>query len=285
MLFDLRSPKRRRFIQVTFGTLAAVFAISFVFFGVGSEVQGGFADIFTSGGGDTGQEDAIEDAEERLETNPNDAAALAELVQARFQSGTSRIEIDEETGEQRITSEAEQDLLAAADAWDRYLKLTGNQADPSTALLAVQTFATLAQGKLSEAAGGTGPEALTDAEASLANWKGAADAQRVVASQRGDADSFSTLATLLFSAGEFEQGRRAADRAVAAAKGNQGTQIRRQLDQAEQQARQITAAIADFRQQLAQAGAGAPGGENPLSEVGGGGLSGGGLGGGGLSTP
>jgi len=281
MLFDLRSPKRRRFIQVTFGALAAVFAISFVFFGIGSEVGGGFADVIGQGGGNAGQDDAIEDAEEKLEANPNDTAALAELVQLRFQVGTSKIEIDEETGQQRITSEAENDLLASADAWDRYLKLTGQQADPSTALLAVQTFATLAQGKLTEAAGGTGQEALTDADSSLTNWQGAADAQRVVANQRADAESLSTLASLLFSAGEFEQGQKAAQRAVAAAKGNQAAQVRKQLDQAESEARQINNAIDSFRKQLAQAGAGTGGEENPLGEIGGGGLGGGG----GLSTP
>lgn len=280
MLFDLRSPRRRRFIQVIFGGLALIFAVSFVFFGIGSEVGGGFADVIGQGGGNAGQDDAIEDAEETLETNPNDTAALAELVQLRFQSGTSKIEIDEETGQQRITSEAEKDLLASADAWDRYLKLTGQQADPSTALLAVQSFATLAQGKLTEAAGETGQEALTDADASLTNWQGAADAQRVVANQRGDAESLSTLASLLFSAGEFEQGEKAAQRAVAAAKGNQAAQIRRQLDQAESEARQINNAIESFRTQLAQAGAGAGGEENPLGEIGGGGL-----GGGGLATP
>jgi hypothetical protein len=51
MLFDLQSGRRRRVIQVVFGALAVIFAVSFVFFGIGSEVGGGFADSLNLGGG------------------------------------------------------------------------------------------------------------------------------------------------------------------------------------------------------------------------------------------
>ena len=281
MLFDLRSPRRRRTVQVVFGTLAVLFAVSFVFFGIGSEVQGGFGDLIgQGGGGDSGQEDAIEDAEKALEENPNDTAALAELVQLHYQAGTAQIEIDPETQQQTVTSDAEQELLAGADAWDRYLKLSKKQVSSSTALLAVQTFATLAQAKLTQAASSTGQQALDDADDSLANWKGAAAAQQVVAGEKGDADSYATLATMLFFAGEFDQAEQATQQAVAAAKGSQGDQLKTELEGAEKQGREITTAIEQFRAQLQQATAGAPGGatgENPLSGLGGGGLSGGGL--------
>ena len=283
MLFDLRSPRRRRTVQIVFGTLAVLFAVSFVFFGIGSEVQGGFGDLIGQGGGDSGQEDAIEDAEKALEENPNDTVALAELVQLHYQAGTAQIEIDPETQQQTVTSDAEQELLAGADAWDRYLKLSKKQVSSSTALLAVQTFATLAQAKLTQAASSTGQQALDAADDSLANWRGAAEAQQVVAKEKGDSDSYTTLATMLFFAGEFDQAEQATQQAVAAAKGKQGEQLKTELDQAEKQGREITTAIEQFRTQLQQATAGAPGGatgENPLSGIGGGGLSGGGL-----STP
>ncbi len=289
MLFDLRSPRRRRVVQVVFGGLAVLFAVSFVFFGIGSDVQGGFADIFTSGGGgDTGQEDAIEDAEKTLETNPNDAEALGELVQAHYQAGNSSLELDEETQQTLFTADAEEEYTKAADAWDRYVKATNGQVNSSVALAAVQNFGALASGQLSNAAGDSGQAALDDADDSLANWKAAADAQRLIAEKGGDAEAYRRLAEYLFFAGEFDQGEQAAQQAIGAAKGSEAQELQKALDAAEKQGRQIFTAIEKYRDQLEKASAGAPGAlgeeENPLSEIGGGGLSGGGAGGA-LGTP
>ena len=62
--------------------LAAVFAVGFVAFGVGSDVQGGIADVIGVGGsGNTGQP-SVEDARERVEKNPDDPAALRALATA-----------------------------------------------------------------------------------------------------------------------------------------------------------------------------------------------------------
>ena len=60
--------------------LALAFAVGFVGFGVGSDVQGGIADAIGVGGG-TGQP-SVEDARERLEKNPNDPTALRDLATA-----------------------------------------------------------------------------------------------------------------------------------------------------------------------------------------------------------
>ena len=290
MLFDLRSPRRRRVVQVVFGGLAVLFAVSFVFFGIGSDVQGGFADIFTSGGGggDTGQEDAIEDAENALEENPNDAQALGELVQAHYQAGNSSLELDEETQQTVFTSEAEEEYTKAADAWDRYVKATKGQVNSSVALAAVQNFGALASGQLGAAAGGSGQDALDSADDSLANWKAAAEAQQLVVDKEGDAESYRRLAEYHFFAGDSEQGQAAARQAIAAAKGDEAKELEKALDATEKQAQQINDAIERYRAQLEKATAGAPSGaggeQNPLSEIGGGGLSGGGAGGA-LGTP
>ena len=82
MLFDLQSPRRRRVIRVTFGALAAIFALSFVFLGVGTG-GGGFSisDLFGNGGSsDTSSafDDDIKAAEQKLAANPNDSAVLTE---------------------------------------------------------------------------------------------------------------------------------------------------------------------------------------------------------------
>lgn len=289
MLFDLRSPGRRRFIKVIYGGLALLMGGGLIFFGIGSDATGGLSELFTGSSSDeSGFEDQIDDANAALETDPQDAAALAELVQLHYQAGNTKLEIDEETQQQIFTSEAEEDYTKAADAWDRYVKATGGKADPSTALLAVQNFGALAQSEFQKAGTGSGQQALDDADASLANWKGAAEAQQVVADQRGDVDSLSSLATLFYLAGEFEQADEAKQQALVAAKGGDSQQIEQELSAAENQARELTTAIEKFRKQIASAtqGAGgqggATGGDNPLSDVGGGG---GALGGGGLSTP
>ena len=290
MLFDLRSPGRRRVIKVIYGGLAFLMASGLIFFGIGSDATGGLSEIFSGGGGDdTGFEDQIEDANNALEENPRDTANLAELVQLHYQAGTSQIEIDPDTQQQTLTTKAEEELLAGADAWDSYVKFSKGKVSSGTALLAVQTFATLAQGQLTAAAGGTGQQALDEADDSLASWKGAAEAQRVAAEERGDAEAYASLATLLYFAGEFGPADQAKQQALAAAKGDEKSELEKELSDAEKQGRQINTAIEQYRKQLAKAGAGAPGGggatgENPLSGLGGGGLSGGGAGGG-LSTP
>ena len=53
MIFDLKSGKRRRVVQIVFGFLAFVFFISFVGFGIGSDVSGGIFDAIGLGGNDT----------------------------------------------------------------------------------------------------------------------------------------------------------------------------------------------------------------------------------------
>ena len=290
MLFDLQSPGRRRVIKVIYAMLAVLMGGGLIFFGIGSDASGGLSEIFGGGGGtDKPFEDDIEDAEKRAEANPQDAAAQCELVQLHYQAGTQQIEVDPETGSQDLTTDAEESLTKSADAWDRCQKLSGAKVDPSAALLAVQTYSTLANAKLRQAASGSGQEALDDADDSLTAWNSAAGAQQVIADDRGDAEAYATLAQFLYFGGEFDAADQATQQALSLATGKERTQIENEAEQVEQQARGLIDEIETFRKQLAQAGAGAPaGGDNPLSDLGGGGGSGGGLGGdagGGLATP
>ena len=71
--------KLRRNAKWVFLFLAIVFAVSFVAFGVGSNVQGGIADIIQ--GGASGGPD-LEAARERVAENPRSAAALRALATA-----------------------------------------------------------------------------------------------------------------------------------------------------------------------------------------------------------
>jgi hypothetical protein len=285
MLFDLQSPRRRGVIKVIYAFLAILMGGGLIFFGIGSDASGGLSELFTGNdSSETGFEDQIEEQEEKLATNPQDAAALTELVDLHFQAGTGLIEVDESTGQQNVTAEAEEELQKGADAWDQLVKANQGNAPSGAALTAVQIFSILAQGELTKAAAGSGQTALDDADDSLANWKAAAEAQ--TATIKGeDPEDLVRLASLYYFAGEFEQGDEAAARAEAAAKGEDGKELQKQLEAGKKEAQRIVDQIEAFRAQLKKAGAqGATGGatgDNPLSEIGGGGLGGGG----GLTTP
>lgn len=83
-LFFQRLRSRAKWV---FLALAIVFASTFVLFGVGSNVQGGVADIFGLGGGGGSGQPSIDDAREKLAKNPDDAVALRELATALTNDG------------------------------------------------------------------------------------------------------------------------------------------------------------------------------------------------------
>ena len=72
-----------------FVLLALVFGVGFVAFGVGSDVQGGIADVLGVGGGNTPGNDRPDEksARERLAKNPDDAQALRDLATALQDAG------------------------------------------------------------------------------------------------------------------------------------------------------------------------------------------------------
>jgi tetratricopeptide (TPR) repeat protein len=79
--------KLRRSAKWIFAALALVFGLSFVVFGVGSEVPGGVADILQGRSPQAGP--SVEEAQERVDENPRDAEALRELATALQQDGRS----------------------------------------------------------------------------------------------------------------------------------------------------------------------------------------------------
>jgi hypothetical protein len=217
MLFDLKSGKRRRVIQVVFGFLAFIFFISFVGFGIGSDVSGGIFDAIGLGGGDSSgdpqYEEEIEDAEATLDTDPQNQQALLALVRYHYLSATSSgVTTDAETGQTSISEEAHTELEQAAQAWTDYLKTKPRSTDLSTAANAAQVFVLLA-----------------DAE-------GAAAAQAIVAEGQKTAAAYGQLAFYYYAAGQLKQGDEAAKKAVAAADPSSQDQIEKNLASIRKQA-------------------------------------------------
>lgn len=295
MLFDLQSPGRKRVVQVVFGLLAVIFAISFVFLGIGTGLSGSPLEAIGIGGADDPTEilqNDIDDNQSKVEENPGDTAALIELINLRFQAANQKYAQDQETGQVAFTTEAEEELERAGDNWDAYLKAVGKKKpDSSAALIAVQVFSALAQGQLQRAAGGGGQAALDTAEESLTNWKNAGEAQMLVA-DTGSPVQRAQAAEFLFYGGDFAAAQAAAQQAIAAAPAKQTKALQNRLDAAEKEGRGLNTQIDAYRKRLAQASSGGPGGAGDpggeaLGGLGGGGAlgGGGGLGGGGLATP
>ena len=271
MLFDLQSGKRRRVVQITFGTLAAIFAISFVFFGVGSGGIGGIGDLLGSGGGGNGDassafDEDIEAAEARLAVNPSDTAALSELVTLHFQAGRQAVD---ENG--ALTSDGEEELRLGADAWNKYVKASKSDVDTGVATIAFQTFDALGATSFVEARASTSSaEALTAVNAAVADWEAAAETNRILVERQPTSANHTRLAYYLYLSGQTEAADQAAEQAKKA-KGGTPADVDAQTQQAKALGTQLQAAIKQLtKQQQATGGSATGGGENPLGGLGGG---------------
>ena len=160
MLFDLRG-RRRRVVQATYLMLAVLLGGGLVFFGIGGDVSGGLFDAIGDRSGGSGSsivEDRIDDNEEKLETDPRDAAALKDLARDWFQLANEQA--DPTTGQ--FTEEGQERLAKADEAWQRYLALDPKKPDPSLAQLMINVYGPTALNKPAEAA--ESAEILTAAE-------------------------------------------------------------------------------------------------------------------------
>jgi hypothetical protein len=254
MIFDLKSGKRRRVVQVVFGVLAFLFFISFVGFGIGSGVSGGIFDALGIGGGsgddDPQFEQQISDAQDRLERSPTDGGAVAELITAYYQSASEGITLDEQTGAQSVSEEARVDLEKAAQAWADYLKADPEKVNVDAASRVVQVFVVLG-----------------DAE-------NAAEAQQVVADAQKSATAYYSLVLYLYAANKIEAGDEAAKLAVeAAADSTQAEQLEKALDNLRKQAIKYQQQLEEARQAQEESGGEGTAPEpldNPFGSLGGG---------------
>ena len=287
MLFDLQSPRRRRVVRVVFGGLALIFAISFVFLGVGTGGAGSLGDLLGFGGGgstSTAFDGDISTAEAKVAANPNDTVALGDLVRLHYSAANSNTDSNGAP-----TSDGVQHLREAADAWNKYVKASKGNLAPTVALYALQVFDLLARIDFSQARSDTSTaEALTDVNAAVDDWKSAAQAAQVRIDKQPktvNANSYLILAQYLYLSGDTKGG----DQATAKAKTAKGAQpsATSQLNQFKQLGQQLQSAIKQLtKQQQSQGAGGATGGATGGGTTGGGTTGGGnplnGLGTGGL---
>jgi len=263
VLFDLKTGKRRRFIQVVFGFLAFIFFISFVGFGIGSDVSGGIFDAIGLGGSggrtdvSSQYEQQIEEAEDKLAADPKDPKALTDLARYRYLSGQENLDFDEETGVATITEEARGEWNAALDAWEKLLRTKPERVDPQVAGQMVCAYVPPL------------PLCQVQAPADALDLAGAAQTQRVLAEESGDSAAYAQLASFLYFDGDLKAGDDARDEAIAAANPGQRERVERELGRLRKDAQ----AYVKAQEQASQAGGaeGAPQLENPFGGLGAGG--------------
>jgi cytochrome c-type biogenesis protein CcmH/NrfG len=199
MLFDLRGRGRRRTVQVIYLGLAILMGGGLILFGIGGATSGGLFDAFS---GDNANRSSGTDALERTVTtaqgatqrNPNDAAAWASLIKARFQLAGTNGGVDANTG--AFTAKGKRALRPVEQAWDRYVALDPNPPDDTVAGYMVQAFSSTGLNKPAKAV----------------------RAMEMVIQRRGDnSNLYSQLAVLAYQAGQNRKGDLAADKAVALA--------------------------------------------------------------------
>ena len=133
MIFDLKG-KRRRVVQGTYLTLAVLMGGGLVLFGIGGgSLNGGLLDAFKGGGGSSSGNKAIEqkidNAEKQLAVNPQNQAALQEIIRDNYQLAS--LSADPTTG--LFTKDGKKNLQQASSAWQRYLNTNPAKPNPTLA--------------------------------------------------------------------------------------------------------------------------------------------------------
>jgi hypothetical protein len=250
MLFDL-SGKRRRVVQVVYATLAILMGGSLVLFGIGSDAPGGILDAVGLGGDGSGSsnpqyEEEIDDAESKLETDPEDTSALLNLVRYNYLSATqSGVETDPETGIPSVTEDAHQELEESVAAWERYLDTKPQRPNAGAAANAAQAYVY-----------------LEDAD-------GAAGAQEIVAESQNTSSAYYQLALYRYADGQIKAGDAAGQQAIEAADQADRNRIENIVEQLAEQARKQKKQL----EKLPEGGATGGGGEaltDPFGGLGGG---------------
>jgi predicted Zn-dependent protease len=219
MLFDLRGRGRRRTVQAIYLSLAILMGGGLVLFGIGGNTSGGLFDAINGNGGSGGGSSVDAVAQKRIDTfnqrvrsNPQDAASFLGLAKVRFQVANTGENFNQT--QQGFTTKGLQQLGLASSAWQRYLALNPKKPDVQTANLMVQAY------------GQTG----------LKQYDKAVQALEIVIDQRPEsAGLYANLAVLASGANQTRKSELAEQKAMALAPKAQRKQLKSDIDLAKSQ--------------------------------------------------
>jgi hypothetical protein len=213
VLFDLRSPARRRGIKVVYTLLAVLMAVGLVGFGIGGATSGGAFDVSNGCGGSSsnnGFAKEVKAAEKRTVQQPSNPAAWAALARVRYQDAAAGA--DPNTGS--FSQDGVKKLPGVAQAWNRYLALAQDKPDPRLAGLAVEAFV------------------------QLNRPADAAKAQQIVTNSNPTPEGFYQLAVFSYAARQNRTGDLAAQRALELTPKDMRAALKDRLKAAKQQSTQ-----------------------------------------------
>jgi len=146
MLFDVRG-RRKRVIQVIYVILAIIMAASLIVIGLPGNLNP-FGNTGNSGNTDAAKlnVERADKLQTKFEQQPNNEQVAVELIRARFSAGQSLYATDPDTQQTSITDEATTQFDMAAETWNKYLKLSKDDPDPTVAQLMANMLFTLSQG-------------------------------------------------------------------------------------------------------------------------------------------
>jgi hypothetical protein len=214
MLFDLRSPHRRRVIKVVYVFLAVLIGGGLIFFGIGNGSNfGGLLTAAGGGGGGTatGQKQyvkALTTAEKQANASPNNKALWLKVGEAAYALATLP---DNYLSTSGFTKAGHVALNEMRTAWNRYLALAS--ANPNS-LFAQEVVAAF----------GSPPSGVGD-------YKTAADAQLVATAAAPNTSNFEELAYYAWLARDYSQGDLAAAKARSIAGKANLSQVDTTLDE------------------------------------------------------
>jgi hypothetical protein len=210
MLFDLKG-RRRHVVQGVYLLLAVLMGGGLVLFGIGGGTSGGLLDAFKGGGGGSSQnsliEQRIETAQKQLRLNPNNQAALSEMIRSNYQLAQAKE--DPNTG--AFTSEAKQNLEQASTAWKRYLATNPEKPDITLASFMLQAYG----------------------EFGLNQAANAEKAAEIVAAQQNSSAAYVQLVRYATLAGDTRTQKLAAGKALDLAPKGQRGSVKKLLEQAQ----------------------------------------------------
>ena len=143
MLFDLRSRRRRRTVQVVYLGLAIIMGGGLVLFGVGTgNGLGGLLNGLTGSG--SNQQGSIISSQQKAATRqtkkePNNPSAWAALVTADWEAASGN---GYDSATQTYTAQGKRELASVTAAYEHYTGLTKSP-DPNIAILAAHAYGAL----------------------------------------------------------------------------------------------------------------------------------------------
>lgn len=221
MLFDIRSPGRRRAVKVIYGGLAVLLAGGLILFGVGSGIQGGgLWDAISGSSGDLPDNAFVKQADKQqkfVAAHPDDAEAWAQLARLRFQSA------DYDDGKQAFTTSGTKQLALADQAWQRHLKLAGDKPNLRVANIMLRVY---------------------DANALNQPTKGADAMQLIIddAGKNATSKQYAQLAYFAYIGQDTRLGKLAGDKAISLSPKDDREQIKAVIEQYKSAGEQVAAA-------------------------------------------